>query len=189
MRVEPLSPDHLDDDQRTLAAEIRRGVTDHLSGFVTEREDGALLGPFAPVLRWPVWGRGLWAQSLSLAESTTLPKPIREIAILVTGTAFRAGYELYAHQRMAAQLGVPAATIATIVAGQRPADLDAATAAAYDLSAALVRGGPVPDTTYNAAREAFGEDGAAELVFLVASYCTVSVVLNGFAVPVPDGEL
>jgi 4-carboxymuconolactone decarboxylase len=34
--------------------------------------------------------------------------------------------------------------------------------------------------------DVFGEQGAMELIYLVGSYCFVSVTLNGFDVPVPD---
>jgi hypothetical protein len=36
--------------------------------------------------------------------------------------------------------------------------------------------------------QAFGQHGAAELIFLVGLYCLVSITLNGFNVPVPDSE-
>jgi hypothetical protein len=44
----------------------------------------------------------------------------------------------------------------------------------------------LPETTYQAARAAFGQDGAAELIYLVGLYCLVSVTLNGFDVQVPE---
>ena len=34
--------------------------------------------------------------------------------------------------------------------------------------------------------QAFGVNGAAELIYLVGLYCLVSVTLNGFDVPVPE---
>lgn len=185
MRLDPVSPDEMNDEQRRLHEEIAPVVEENLNGFVSERDDGALVGPFAPMLRWPAWGEGVWAQARTLLEHTVLPQPAHEVAILVTGSGFGALYELYAHERVAEGIGLSAAKIATIVAGQRPVDLSAQEAVAYDLASVLVRGGPVPDPTYLAATEAFGEEGAAEVIFLVAGYCTVSVLLNGFAMSVP----
>lgn len=43
-----------------------------------------------------------------------------------------------------------------------------------------------PTPTYQPALAAFGEDAAAELIFLVGLYCMVSVTSNGFDVPVPE---
>jgi 4-carboxymuconolactone decarboxylase len=55
---------------------------------------------------------------------------------------------------------------------------------AYDLASALVSGGVLPELTYLQAVNLFGEEGAAEFIYLVGLYCMVSVTLNGFDVPV-----
>ena len=34
----------------------------------------------------------------------------------------------------------------------------------------------------------FGEEATAELIYLVGLYCMVSTTLNGFNVPLPEGE-
>ena len=57
---------------------------------------------------------------------------------------------------------------------------------AYDVASALVRGSTLPDLVYRQAVLTFGEAGAAELIYLVGLYCLVSVILNGFDVPVPE---
>jgi hypothetical protein len=44
----------------------------------------------------------------------------------------------------------------------------------------------LPELTYRQAVDAFGESGAAELIYLVGLYCLVSCTLNGFDVPVPQ---
>ena len=54
---------------------------------------------------------------------------------------------------------------------------------------ALVGGGQLPQSVYDLARHTFGDDGLAELCFLVGTYCLVSVILNGYDTPVPgDGR-
>jgi 4-carboxymuconolactone decarboxylase len=111
---------------------------------------------------------------------------VREVAILVTGARFRSAYEIYAHVLVAEARGLPDDKIATIVAGQRPSDLSRAEAVAYDVAAALVSGGLLPELTYRQAVALFGENGTAELIYLIRLYCAVSVTLNGFDVPVPD---
>ena len=52
----------------------------------------------------------------------------------------------------------------------------------------LIHHGTLPELSYRAAVQAFGEHGAAELIYLVGLYCLVSVTLNGFNVPVPESE-
>ena len=107
------------------------------------------------------------------------------MAILVVGARFRAAYEIYAHVLLGERVGLPDDKIATIIAGQRPADLTREEAIAYDVAAALVGTGGLPDLTFRQAEQAFGPHGAAELIYLVGFYCLVSVTLNGFDVPVP----
>ena len=111
---------------------------------------------------------------------------MREVAILVTGARFRSAYEIYAHVLVAEARGLPDDKIATIVAGQRPSDLSRGEAVAYDVAAALVSGGLLPELTYRQAVALFTENGTAELINLIGLYCAVSVTLNGFDVPIPD---
>ena len=188
MRLDPIAPGSMTDEQRALHEDMVPAVHEHLQGFVPQRADGALLGPFPPMLAWPAWGGPAWAQTKSMMTRSVLPKPAHEVAVLVVGGALQARYEVYAHQHVGEAAGLPAAKVATISAGQRPADLDAEEAAAYDLAAALTRGGPVPRTTWQVAVDAFGDEGAAELVYLVGTYCFVSVLLNGFDMTVPGSD-
>jgi 4-carboxymuconolactone decarboxylase len=95
----------------------------------------------------------VWELVKALSTSPTLPRPIREIAILVTGAKFHAAYELYAHVLIAELRGLPDDKIATIIAGQRPNDLTREEAVAYDTAAALLSGGVLPDLLY---RQAIG---------------------------------
>ncbi|MBV8522405.1 MAG: carboxymuconolactone decarboxylase family protein [Acetobacteraceae bacterium] len=146
------------------------------------------MGPWNPWLRFPKFGGPVWQLVKALSTSPTLPRPVREIAILVTGAKFRAAYEIYAHVLVAELRGLPDDKIATIVAGQRPADLTREEAIAYDVASALVSGGVLPELTYRQAIVAFGEQGTAEFINLVGLYCMVSVTLNGFDVPVPEAS-
>jgi len=58
-----------------------------------------------------------------MVSKPSLPASVREVAILVTGAHFRSAYELYAHVIVAEKRGLPDDKLATIVAGQRPANL------------------------------------------------------------------
>ena len=186
MRLPLIPPDALSDEQRPLHADMRAGIEKNFKGFATIAPDGALMGPWNPWLHWPRTGGAIWELTKALSFEARLPKPVREVAILVTGAKFRAAYEIYAHVIAAEQRGLPDAKIATIVAGQRPADLTREEGVAYDIAAALVSGGVLPELTWKQGVEAFGRDAAAELVYLVGLYCLVSVTLNGFDVPVPE---
>ena len=186
MRLRPISPSDLNREQRPLYEDMRAGIEDSFNAFQAANESGALIGPWNAWLHYPKYGAPAWALVKALSLSPTLPKPIREVAILVAGAKFRAAYEIYAHVRVAERGGLSDDKLATIVAGQRPADLSREEAIAYDVASALVSGGVLPALTYERSVRTFGDQGTAELISLVGLYCMVAVLLNGFDVPVPE---
>ena len=188
MRAPPIPPADMAPPLRALNDDMTREIARHLKGFVSKRADGALVGPFAPMLHWPQFGGPAWDYTKALIEHSKLPKAAHEVAILVTGAAFASRYELYAHEHVAADAGVANAKIATIAAGQRPADLSREEAAAYDVAAVLAAGRPLPESTYRESTAVFGEEGTAELVYLIGGYCLVSVLLNAYDMSVPGRE-
>jgi len=183
-----LPPSRLSPEQHALYQDIRKGIETNFKGFATIREDGALMGPWNPWLHEPHFGKPLRELTKALSTNPSLPPAVREVAILVTGAHFRGAYALYAHVIVAENRGLCDEKLATVVAGQRPADLTREEAVAYDVASALVGGGVLPELTYRMAVATFGAYGAAELMQLVAPYCIVSVTLNPFDVPVPELE-
>ena len=185
MRLPLIEPANLTATQRALYDDMCSGIEANFKGFTAICDSGALIGPWNPWLHYPQFGGPVWDLVKAMSLSPTLPKPVREIAILVTGAKFRSGYELYAHVLVAELRGLSEEKISTIVAGQRPVDLTREEAVAYDVASALVSGGVLPQPCYHQAVLQFGEVAAAELIYLVGLYCLVSVTLNGFDVPVP----
>jgi 4-carboxymuconolactone decarboxylase len=186
MRLKFIKPSELTSAQKPLYADMKNGIENNFKGFQAIRDDGTLIGPWNPWLQFAKFGGPVWELVKALSTSPSLPKPVREVAILVTGTHFHSGYELYAHVLVAELRGLDDATIATIIAGQRPTTLKDDEALAYDVASSLVNGSTLPEMLYKKAVERFGQDGAAELIYLVGLYCMVSTTLNGFDVPVPD---
>ncbi|GGF32184.1 hypothetical protein GCM10011611_42960 [Aliidongia dinghuensis] len=186
MRLPLLPPSELGAEQRPLYDDMRKGIETTFKGFTAIDRAGQLIGPWNPWIRFSRFGGPVWELVKSLSSSPSLPKPVREIAILVTGAHFHSAYEIYAHVLVAELRGIPDDKIATIIAGQRPGDLTREEAVAYDLASALVSGGTLPALTYQQAVGLFGEEGTAEFIYLVGLYCMVSVTLNGFDVPVPE---
>ncbi len=188
MRLAPLPPTTLSPDLQPFYRDMVEVIGVHLKGFVSKRADGALVGPFNPMLHFPQFGKPAWDYTKALIDNSTVPKPAHEVAILVTGARFGSRYELYAHEHVGESAGLSQSKVSTIVAGERPHDLTEQEAVAYDLAAALCRGGALPEATYQAALAAFGDAGTAELVYLVGGYCLVSVMLNAYDVSVPGRE-
>lgn len=188
MRLPPLPPAAMTSDQRALHEAMAPVIAEHLKGFVSKRNDGALVGPFPPMLQFLQFGQPAWEYTRALIEQAKLPKPAREVAILVTGACFNSRYELYAHEHVAESTGLSPAKIAAIAAGQRPSDLSVEEAIAYDIAATLAGGKQLPGSTYQAAIAAFGQEGVGELTYLIGGYCLVSVLLNAFDMSVPGSE-
>ncbi|MGC1778525.1 MAG: carboxymuconolactone decarboxylase family protein [Xanthobacteraceae bacterium] len=188
MRLPLIPPAELSAEQRPLYDDMKAGIEKNFSGFKTIAENGALLGPWNPWLHEPKFGKPIWDLTLALSVSPSLPRPVREVAILATGAAFHSSYELYAHVIAGEKRGLSDDKLATIVSGQRPADLTHEEGVAYDVASSLLHHGTLPELSYRAAVAAFGVHGAAELIYLVGLYCLVSVTLNGFNVPVPETE-
>ena len=186
MRLPLIPPADLNSKQRPLYDDMRRGIQSSFQGFQAVDRNGALIGPWNPWIQFPEFGRPIWDLVKALSRSTFLPKPVREVALLVTGAHFHAGYEIYSHVLVAERRGISEDKISTIIAGQRPHDLTRQEAIAYDLASALVAGSSLPELCYNHAVDAFGHQATAELIFLVGLYCMIAVTLNGFDVPIPQ---
>ena len=89
MRLPLIGPADLTPEQRPVY-DMRAGIEKNFRGFKTIAENGALLGPWNPWLHEPKFGKPIWDLTLALSISPSLPRPVREVAILVTGAKFRA---------------------------------------------------------------------------------------------------
>ena len=188
MRLQPLPPDTLSPELRYVHDEIANLIGNSQSQVTMIDAQGALLGPFPPMLHYPQFGIPALSFIRTLDQHATLDKRVREVAILTVGSAFGARFELYAHEIMAKAFGLSANTVAALAAGVRPADLSEQETIAYIVSRSLVTGHIVPDSTYRQAVYLLGQDGVAELFFLVGSYSLIAMILNGFDMPAPENK-
>jgi hypothetical protein len=78
--------------------------------------------------------------------------------------------------------------IATLAAGQRPADLTPEESVAFDIAYALNQSGPIAESTYCAGEAVFGREGMAEIIYLVGTFHLIAIILNGYDVSVPGRE-
>jgi 4-carboxymuconolactone decarboxylase len=58
----------------------------------------------------------------------------------------------------------------------------------YEFATELHEKQNVSDNTFDWAKEQLGEDGVVELTAICGYYGLVSMVLNTFQIPLPDGE-
>lgn len=168
--------DNLDPDQQRVAQAILEGPI------------GAIRGPSEAWLRSP----GIADPLRQLVEycryGTSLPREVAELAILVTGARWKAQFEFWGHARLARHLGIAPEAIEAIRTGQRPhlerPDLETA----YDVVSEYFATNRLRPETYARAIDAFGERGLVDLIGVVGLYGLVSMTLNIFDVPVPEGQ-
>lgn len=183
-RLTPLRPEAMTNDQRTLYDAILGGKR----GPGMRGEDGALIGPFNAMLLNPHVGDRVQRLGEALRFDISLPRNVIEVATLVVGSHWRAQFEWWAHERLAKQAGVSETVIAAIKHGERPDFSNDDEAGAYDVASELYRTQRLTDASYAKAVQRFGESGVFELIALVGYYSLVSLLLNGFDVPLPAGE-
>lgn len=186
MRLPAKSPSELTAAEHSLYESMKMGIAAKYSGFKVMDDDGRLLGPWGVWLHDPEIGTAIWALSQSMTAARRIPDRARQVAILVVGGKMQAGYEIYAHGSIARErYSMSDERIAALAAGEKPEDLDAEEAAAFDVAAALLAGGPLPAPLYHHAIATFGQQGANELFYLVGYYMLVATSLNAFDVKVP----
>lgn len=117
----------------------------------------------------------------------SLDPRVRQVVILVVGAVWKADYELYAHSAVARKAGLHDNTIAELAAGSPARDLTEAEQVAQRFTTELTASRRVDDALFNAAKEHFGLRGLVDLLSLIGAYQTVCGLLNGFAVPAPEG--
>lgn len=186
MRLPLLQPAELNAAQKALYDEMRSVISSRFTAFKSVDENDRLIGPFNASLHYPEVGSSSFALTVAVQAMGVIPPAPTEIAILVVAGYYKAAYEIYAHTAIAQTLRMPLDRISALVANIKPTDLASNEAATFDVAYALCRGGPLPDATWRSAVAAFGDKGAAQLIYLVGLYAYVSMSLNGFDVSAPE---
>jgi 4-carboxymuconolactone decarboxylase len=173
-----LALDDLTGEQQTLVDAIKSGPRGHFNNE----------GPFAVFLHAPVYGA--LAQKLGghLRFNTSVPPRLSEFAILCTGQFWKAQYEWYAHSTIAAKQGVKEATIRDLKAGRAPKSAPRDEMAIYGFIKELYATRRVSNATYARVHKFLGDAGMVELTGILGYYVLISMTLNIFRMPLPEGE-
>jgi 4-carboxymuconolactone decarboxylase len=118
---------------------------------------------------------------------TSVPPRLSEFAILCTAQFWKAQYEWAAHAVIAEKQGVKPETIRAIQAGRAPKLAPKDEMAIYDFVKELYGKRRVSTPTYNRVKKLLGDAGTVELVGILGYYAMVSMTLNTFKAPLPDG--
>jgi 4-carboxymuconolactone decarboxylase len=175
-RIPEIDVDSLNDEQRAVLDEITSGP------------HGRVVGPFPAWLQTPELARRARGLSEFVRFKASLPKPLSELAILITGRHWKAEFEFWAHARLGREAGLDEELIRAIAERRRPAFSNTEQEIVYDLITELYETRRVADATHARAVEAFGLPAVVELVATAGYYSLVSMTLNAFAVGLPEGE-
>jgi 4-carboxymuconolactone decarboxylase len=177
-RLPVLTEEALDETQRALLQSMRTGPR---GGRVNLR------GPFGVYMLAPQYGELTQQLGAYLRFNTCVPPRLSEFAILCISRIWRAQYEWHAHAPIAEQAGVKPQTIRDIRAGRAPKTAPADERAIWDFVQELFKRRRVSERNYKRLHKLLGMRGIIELTGILGYYTSVSMVLNVFNVPLPDG--
>jgi 4-carboxymuconolactone decarboxylase len=144
-------------------------------------------GPFAVFLHAPTFG--MLAQQLGghLRFNTKVPPRLSEFAILCTGRYWKAQFEWHAHAKLALKQGVKEATIRDLHAGRAPKSAPRDEMAIFAFVKELYATRRISNATYARVQKLLGVAGTVELVGILGYYAMISMTLNVFRMPLPEG--
>ena len=149
---------------------------------------GAVVGPLKVWLHSPPLADQAQKLGAYARYHSSLPPHLSELAILVTGSIWKADFEWYAHVGPARDAGIPDAVIEAIRTGVEPPLDDDRSRAVYAVAKDMHERRRLSSDTYEVARTALGEQALVDLIGILGYYTLISMTLNAFEVETPDGS-
>jgi 4-carboxymuconolactone decarboxylase len=175
MRIPDWKPEDLTPAQRKVHDAIVAGPR------------GRVIGPLRVWLLSPELAEHAQELGAFCRYHTSLPPRLSELAILVTGAFWQAGFEWHAHAPIALKAGVPVDALEAIRAGKEPKFAREDERAVYEFSRELWTKRRVSDATYRRTADLLGKETMVELVAILGYYGLISMTINTFEVPLPPG--
>ena len=156
--------------------------------YIWLTEDRKLTGPSTAMLYEPEIGNMLFPLNRAVIKTSIERNggSVHEVAVLLTVSAAKAHYGMYAHTQLAKKFGLKETQIATLLNGQKPSDLTEKEDAAYDFAYALNQTGAVPGAVYDRAKVILGQEGLNAIVYAVGMFKMIGTILNAYNEPVPE---
>jgi 4-carboxymuconolactone decarboxylase len=169
-----------------------------VDGFSPEQRkvyDAVMSGPRGRI----VGPLKVWLHSAGLAEhaqalgaycryNSVLPPRLSELAIITTGAFWKAHYEWFAHAPLAIKAGIDPVAVEAIRTGKTPNFTKTDEQIVYELTHELLTTRRIAPTTFERANKELGHKAVIDLVGIIGYYGLVSVTLNAFEIPLPEGE-
>lgn len=176
-RLPDLPPERLTPEQRAVHDAIVAGPR------------GTVQGPLKVWLRSAALASRAQEFGAFCRYHTSLPKRLSELAILITGAHWKAGFEWFVHAPIGIEAGLDANAVEAIRTGDRPTFAKADEAALYEFTRELLEERKVSEPTYRKAVAELGELGVVELTGILGYYALISMTIVAFEVPLPEGEI
>ena len=174
-RIKPLAPAEMDAAQRKFHDHIMAGPR------------GSMGGPFQAWIHSPDFADRAQKVGEYCRFNSALEPRLSELAILITARQWTAQFEWFAHAPMALEGGLSAEIIEALRQRRMPVFAQADEATIYNFCTELYLESRVSDATYEATKTQLGEQGVVDLVGILGYYAMVSMTLNVFEMPLPDG--
>jgi 4-carboxymuconolactone decarboxylase len=171
-------------DEANLTPEQRRVHDAILSG-----PRGVVEGPLRVWLMNPGLADRAQALGAYCRYGTALPSDLSELAIIMVGAHWRAGFEWAVHAPIAVKAGVAPEVVEAVRQGARPMGLSAEAQAVFDVTDELLRAKFVSEATFARAGAVLGQTVMIDLVGLLGYYTLICMTINAFAVPLPEGAV
>jgi 4-carboxymuconolactone decarboxylase len=175
-RIPELDPEKFSPEQKKVHAAVLAGPR------------GRIAGPIKVWLNNPGLAEHAQALGAYCRFNSSLPPRLSELAICMTGAFWKANSEWFAHAPLAVKAGIDAAAVEAIRTGGTPKFTKADEQAIYDFTRELLTTRRVSAATFARASKELGETGVIDLVGIVGYYGLVSLTLNAFELPLPEGE-
>jgi 4-carboxymuconolactone decarboxylase len=175
-RLDELDPSALTPEQKQVYDRIAAGPRGRVEG---------------PLRVW-IGSPQLAARAQALGEfcrfGSSLPPRLSELAILVTGAWWRAGFEWHVHAPIGIKAGLDPVTVETIRAGGAAEFAAEDERAVYAFCSELLNRKAVSDATFGQAQTLLGAQGVIDLVGVLGYYALISMTIKAFEVAVPEGH-
>jgi 4-carboxymuconolactone decarboxylase len=141
----------------------------------------------------------VWLHSPALAEQsqalgaycryhTGLPARLTELAIIVIGAYWKAGFEWHVHAPIAEKAGIAASAIDEIRQGKEPEDLASDERLVFRFTRSMITDRTVPADMFAALEDELGSEGVVNLVGVIGYYSYIAMTIIAFDVDTPGGD-
>lgn len=174
-RIQTLDYSALSDAQKSVHDAISSGPR------------GVVQGPLKVWLESPELADKAQALGAFCRYDTSLPARLSELAIIVTGAFWEAGFEWHIHAPIAISEGIHEDIVQAIYIHDEPVFTRKDERVVYEFARELLSTRAISDDTFATAKETLSYRGVVDLIGVLGYYGLISMTIKAFNVPLPEG--